>query len=590
MKNLGDEQDWVVLRDARSGKWLLFRRPCQVVCAHSAGEVLEKLQLLEDKVQDQNLHAAGFLAYEAAPAFDPAFRVRADDASSDATDNFPLLWFGLYEQVEILDQPQSKAAVVPSLNWTASISEERYHRDLGVIREHLRLGNSYQVNFTFRLHASFQADPWEFFQAVASVNPPPHAAYVGLKDWAICSFSPELFFFLDGQSIFSKPMKGTRARGMTLEEDRRFAEDLRMSAKDRAENVMIVDMVRNDLGRIAEPGSVRLTDLFAVEKHATVWQMTSCVAAQTGRPLLEILSALFPPASITGAPKAAATGIIADLETRPRRIYTGCIGYLGPGRKAEFNVAIRTVLVDKRKGIAEYGVGGGIVWDSNALGEYDECRTKARVLECRVPDFQLLETMLWSPGRGYCLLERHLARLCASAEYFDFPVDVETVREALRHLAAQFGGQERMVRLLVHRDGGIAMQDLPVPNQQSGLRVGVGLAPVCSADPYLYHKTTFRAVYEQALASRPGFDDVILYNERGEATESTRANVLAQLDGILYTPPVSCGLLAGTLRGQMLEQGEVLERILKVSDLMRAESIYLINSVRGKCKVEVVFE
>lgn len=574
------------MRDASSDSWLVFRDPVCIVQTHRAREVPEKLRQIEAAVHGQGVFAAGFLAYEAAPGFDPALRVRADQSPGHA---LPLLWFGLYAGVEVMkqlgDPPDGHAGSI-SAEWTASISEHEYRACLDTIREHLRRGDTYQVNYSFRLHADLQADPWHFFQCTCNDQPPPHAAFVGLRDWALCSFSPELFFTLDDRSLLCKPMKGTRPRGRTVAEDRCMADELRQSVKDRAENVMITDMVRNDLGRLALPGTVKPFDLFTVEKHATVWQMTSSITAQTDSSLPGIFKALFPPASITGAPKAATMGIIADLEASPRRIYTGCIGYIGPGRKAAFNVAIRTVLVDRRRGYAEYGVGGGIVWDSNAKGEFEECRTKARVLSRRVPRFDLLETVLWEADQGYVLLERHLARLGDSAEYFDYPLDMEAVRTALgslaANLAAMLPGRSRMVRLLLDRRGNVRLEEhLPPPSTGSVPDVVLAAEAVDSSDPFLFHKTTHRLVYEKALAGRPGVDDVLLYNERGEITESTRANVAVRLNGELHTPPVSCGLLAGTMRAHLLEQGAIMERVLTPADVRRAEEILLINSVRG---------
>lgn len=585
---IGDAHGLVVLRDAPAEAWLVFSRPRLVVCTAAVGEVAAKLRLVESLVHEQGLHAAGFLAYEASPGFDRAFRVRAAEKVSGG---FPLMWFGLYDRARVLDRLPRPALAAESLKWRASVSKQAYLRCLREIREHLRLGDAYQVNYTFRLHARFRTDPWEYFLSVCGFKPAPHAAYIGLEDWAACCFSPELFFSVDGKVVLSRPMKGTRPRGMTLAEDRLLAEHLGRSAKDRAENVMIVDMVRNDLGRVARPGSVEPVELFSVEKHATVWQMTSTVAAHTDRPLPEIFHALFPPASVTGAPKAAATGIIADLETSPRRIYTGSIGHFGPGRRAAFNVAIRTVLVDKRRGLAEYGVGGGIVWESDEQGEYEECRTKARVLVHRVPEFELLETMLWSPGRGILLLSRHLAKLAASAEYFDFCLDLQAVRDALACLERALGHEPRVIRLLLSEDGRARIEDLPAPAAAGrALRAGLAAAAVDSGDPFLYHKTTHRLVYEQALAAKPGWDDVILYNERGEVTESTRANVLARLDKTLYTPPVACGLLNGTMRAELLQRKAIVERILRPEDLRAAEAVFLVNSVRGIQPVECAWD
>ncbi|SDB03058.1 para-aminobenzoate synthetase / 4-amino-4-deoxychorismate lyase [Desulfonatronum thiosulfatophilum] len=586
IQRIGDETNVAVLWDNRSGTWRVFRKPVHVVSASKDSEVGSCLARIEGRVGRHGLHAAGFLSYEASAAFDPAFRVRPDG------DGFPLLWFGLYARVETVSSWPCRS--MPSLpDWKPSITEQQYHGSLGAIREHLRVGNTYQVNFTFRLLTNFPHHPWDFFLSVCQARPAAYAAYVCLEDWAICCFSPEQFFVLDGEKIVSSPMKGTRGRGLTSRQDQDLAEELRSSAKDRAENVMITDMVRNDLGRIAVPGSVVVKDLFAVEKHATVWQMVSRVHAQTHEPLSRIFSALFPPASITGAPKAASMEIITELEDSPRRIYTGCIGHIShspeAGLQAAFNVAIRTVLVDRRRKQAEYGVGGGIVWDSDEEGEYAECRIKAEVLHQRMPEFELLETMLWMPDQGYVLLERHLSRLEASAEYFEFSLDLSAVREALHGLAEKFVREPRMVRLLVDRSGRLKLEDLPPPPMPGKTpRLTLAKIPVNSKDLFLYHKTTHRAVYEQALGASPEVDDVLLFNEHGQVTESTRANVLAKLEGVLYTPPISCGLLAGTLRGHLLDQGQIVERILMPADLGRAEQLYLINSVRGMYRIDLM--
>jgi para-aminobenzoate synthetase / 4-amino-4-deoxychorismate lyase len=591
-----DDQGCVLIWDAASKFWLAFDGPCEMVRAESVEQIGPCLGRIEGLAK-QGLYAAGFVSYEAAPAFDSALRVLPRTEGGP-----PLLWFGIYEQVERIaprDFLMVRDPVSVPLDWSPSIPESRYREALGRIREHLRVGDCYQVNFTFRLRTAFPADPWNFFLSVCRDRPPVHAAYVGLPDWAVCSFSPERFFVLDGDEIISEPMKGTRPRGRTLEQDQALAEELRQSAKDRAENVMITDMVRNDLGRIAETGSVVADDLCRVEKHATVWQMVSTVRARTRRSLMDIFAALFPPASITGAPKAASMGIIADLESDPRGLYTGCVGYVGPkstrsasggkpGIRAAFNVAIRTVLVDRCRNRAEYGVGGGIVWDSDARGEYAECRTKAEVLHRRMPEFRLLETMLWTTEHGYVLLERHLTRLAASAEYFDFSLDVQLIRDRLDGLSAGFSQKSQMVRLLLDKDGAVALEHLPPPSPSSvPLCVTLATTAVDSRDIFLYHKTTHRHAYDQALAATPGFDDALLLNEFGELTESTRANLAISQGGVLWTPPIQCGLLGGTMRAEMVERGELKERILRPKDLCGAERVMLLNSVRGTYDVVV---
>jgi para-aminobenzoate synthetase/4-amino-4-deoxychorismate lyase len=405
----------------------------------------------------------------------------------------------------------------------------------------------------------------------------------------ICSASPELFFRLDGTRIECRPMKGTAARGRTQAEDLAQARALHASEKERAENVMIVDMVRHDLGRVAQVGTVNVTRLFEVEKYPTIWQMTSTIEAKTEAGLGEIFRALFPAASVTGAPKVRTMEIIAGLEPLPRRLYTGTIGFFAPGRRAQFNVAIRTVLANRRTGCVEYGVGSGITWDSDPEAEWQECRSKARILAPRVPPFSLLETMRWTLEEGYYLLETHLERLQDSALYFGFRLDLAALRLELERLAARLGRKRRRIRLLVTKEGRITLEAKALPKAVvKPQRIALARAPVDSSDPFLYHKTTNRAVYEAARAACPGFDDVLLFNEQGEITESTIANVAVDIAGKLYTPPVFFGLLPGTLRAHLLQQGDLLERPITLEELLRSPRILLLNSLRGMYPVEVV--
>jgi para-aminobenzoate synthetase/4-amino-4-deoxychorismate lyase len=403
----------VILHDAARGQWLSFREPARVLEARQVEAVLPALREAEALVNERGLYAAGFISYEAAPAFDPSFRARP------AGDDFPLLWFGLYSRPEVVAPPPPGPMLEGE--WKPSVTRAEYAAAIDCIQAHIARGDTYQVNYTFRLRRAFDGDAWALFGALAQAQQAAYAAYVDLGRYAICSVSPELFFARDGRQVTARPMKGTAPRGRWSAEDRSKAAWLRGSEKNRAENVMIVDMLRNDLGRVAEVGSVRVPRLFEVERYPTVWQMTSTVTAETGVSTADLLAALFPCASITGAPKTRTTQIIAELEGEPRRIYTGLLGYFGPEQRAQFNVAIRTVLVDRAKGQAEYGVGGGIVWDSIAADEYEECRHKARVLSDPRPHFALFETLLWSPeAGGYWLLDYHLRRLERSAEYFGF--------------------------------------------------------------------------------------------------------------------------------------------------------------------------
>jgi para-aminobenzoate synthetase/4-amino-4-deoxychorismate lyase len=581
----------VVLQTQIPAGWLRFTNPIEIVAASTLEEVLPALRRVEELVTTRSVHAAGFIAYEAAPAFDPNLRVRA--AAS-----LPLLWFGLYDEAEPpVNLPQPDRSPDPIGPWTPTqwtptqwtptqwmptVTWPEYERAINTIRDHIADGRTYQVNYTYRLRAPFSGDSWSFFVTLARKQPVGYAAYLDIGSHIICSASPELFFRLNGNTVLSKPMKGTAPRGKTLPDDRAQMAWLQQSEKNRAENVMIVDMIRNDLGRIAEIGTVQVPQLFEIERYPTVLQMTSTVTAQTNASFTQIMSALFPCASITGAPKVSTMKFIAELETTPRGVYTGAIGYLTPERVAQFNVAIRTVTIDRATGQAEYGVGGGIVWDSDAADEYRECEIKTRVLTSSPIEFELLEALLWSPDDGYFLFERHMARLTDSAEYFGFPFDRMALIDRLEEMRRSLPAVDHKVRVTLNRSGVLSfaattLSDIPRPPVQ---RVALARKPIDSTDIFLYHKTSRRAVYDRACAEQPDCDDVILWNERGEITESCRANVVIDLAGELITPSVESGLLGGAFRGELLERGQIAERVIPIEMLHAARRLWLINSVR----------
>ena len=599
-------QPRVIMRDTATGRWLRFLRPREFVTARTLAEVTPGLHRVEQAVVQDGLYAAGFVSYGAAPAFDSSLVVNDDG-------HFPLLWFGLYEGVEEVELPAARAlkdgagaptssrlcvAENPAVplgsadalsrlevgapDWQASVGRGEFDKAMARIKALIRSGDTYQVNYTYRLRAQLAGKPWNLFLRLVAAQDPPYGAFLDTGEWVVCSASPELFFRLDGTRIECRPMKGTAARGRTQAEDLAQAQALQASEKERAENVMIVDMVRHDLGRVAQTGSVRVASLFDVERYPTIWQMTSTVEAQTEAGLGEIFQALFPAASVTGAPKVRTMQIIAELERLARRLYTGAIGFFAPGRHAQFNVAIRTLLLNRKTGCAEYGVGSGITWDSNPEAEWQECRAKARILAPQSPAFSLLETMRWTPQAGYYLLEWHLERLQDSARYFGFRLDLAALRLELEQLSARLGRKPRRIRLLVTKEGRISVESKALPKPAAKpQRIVLARAPVDSSDPFLYHKTTNRRVYEAARTACPGFDDVLLFNEHGEITESTIANVAVDIAGKLCTPPVTCSLLPGTLRAHLIHQGELLERRITVAELQQSPRVFLLNSVRG---------
>lgn len=568
-------------------RWLHYHDPIAVILATELDEVNRKLQEIDAAVNQDGLHAAGFIAYEAAPAFDPALKVNSPSP-------LPLLWFGIYPPPEVVSVPAGGDPHSFRLGeWRPSISEAGYHRNLARIKDYIAAGETYQVNYTLRLRAPFTGSAWDFFLQLAHAQQGLYAAYLDTGPFAICSASPELFFQLQHDELVSMPMKGTAPRGLTAREDQVQIHWLAGSEKNRAENLMIVDMIRNDMGRVAQIGSVQVPQLFAVERYPTLLQMTSTVRSCTLASLPEIFAALFPCASITGAPKVRTMQIIADLEQEPRGIYTGCIGYLAPGRQARFNVAIRTVAIDRQQGQAEYGVGGGIVWDSTPGDEYQECQIKARVLTQPQPEFDLLESLLWEPDSGYFLLEAHLQRLAESGEYFGFTLDLAEIRQALVARVQVLPPVPHKVRLLVTRGGvphleAAPLDPTPEPAEPASLRVSLACEPVLASDPFLYHKTTHRQVYERARPQATPCDEILLWNERGELTEARTANLVVDRRGTLLTPPVASGLLAGTFRDSLLAQGSLREVVLKVDQLESTDRLYLINSVRRWRPAELV--
>jgi para-aminobenzoate synthetase/4-amino-4-deoxychorismate lyase len=536
----------------------------------------------------RGLWAAGFVAYEAAPGLDPelSVHVRAPD---DPFAELPLAWFALFERKDDLP-PLEPGRLDPSGSagspWRPSVDRATYDAAVERIRELIAAGHTYQVNHTIRLRAMIRGDERGFYRDLCLAQRGGYAAFLDLGRYRVLSASPELFFRIDGERVTTRPMKGTAPRGRWLAEDEEIAARLVASSKDRAENAMIVDLLRNDLGRICRTGSVEVERMLEAERFETVWQLTSTIEGDL-RPeitLLDTFRALFPSGSVTGAPKVRTTRIIADLEDSARGPYCGAIGYLAPAGsgepRASFNVAIRTVVLDAQTRTAEYGVGGGITHDSSASGEYEEIVAKARVLTDVRPAFELFESLAHVPAEGFRHLDEHLERLAGSAGYFGFRFEPEAAAAALKRAVAEVTGPS-VVRLTLARDGGLSTDVRDLPPADDAVRVALDDEPVDPSDVWLFHKTTRRAPYERRRERRPDVDDVLLVNDRGEVTESTIANLAVRLDGVWVTPPVDAGLLPGTYRNVLLRDGRMTERPVTVDELRGAGELALVSSVRG---------
>lgn len=452
------------------------------------------------------------------------------------------------------------------------IDAETHAMGVRRIQDYIADGHCYQVNYTFPLHFEWFGHPWALYAALRDVQPVRYGGCLVEPGGAVLSLSPELFVMRNGQTLTVRPMKGTASRDLP-------AESLRTSAKDRAENVMIVDLLRNDLGRLAVMGSVRVDSLFEIEAYPSIWQMVSQVSATAPEAdLTRTLKALFPCGSITGAPKIRAMQIAGEIEREPRGVYTGTLGWRDPTGDFRLNVAIRTLVLDSEHR-GRMGVGSGVVADSNAAAEWRECLVKARFLADLDPGLQLIETLRLEDGR-YPRLEGHLARLAASAAWLGFPCDPLAVRQAL---AVQATVGTYRVRLTLEKDGNIAVTCHPLGHETSGPRRALLAAePIDSADPLRRHKTTARARYDAALASiakRPEVFDVVFLNERGEVAEGARSTVFVEREGILLTPPLASGVLPGVLRAEMLAAGRARESVIYPADL---EAGFLMgNATRG---------
>ena len=523
--------------------------------AKNLGEVLAVLDFAEREAK-AGAYVGVMLSYEAAPAFDSVLAVHEPS-------DFPLVWAATFESPTDL---ASNDARLMANSWAPRVSRVEYDDAVTQIKELIAAGDTYQVNYSFPLTASFNSDAYAWYRTLCEAQGAQYSAYIDLGRYRVLSLSPELFFERRGERVVTKPMKGTVRRGRWTAEDEELAQWLRQSQKDRAENVMIVDLLRNDLGKVSVPGTVHVSSLFELERFETVWQMTSTVEStlRAGTSLADMMTALFPCGSITGAPKIRTMQIIRELERYPRGAYTGAIGLLKPGGDCVFNVAIRTVMIDTKAQQATFGVGGGVTIDSTADREYEECLVKSRFLYSEAREFQLFESLLLEDGE-YFLFAEHLERLRNSAEYFGFRFPEERIREELRSVAGS-----GKVRLTLWKEGRIETHVSPLqPARDQQVRLAT--TPVDSSDRFLFHKTTLRDF---------SANDIVYWNERGEVTESSIANIVAPIDGELYTPPVASGLLAGTFRNHLLAEGKIKERVITIEELENAKEFYLINSVR----------
>ncbi len=565
---------YIVLDDNRDGSGAtLYTNPTHIITAQNPAEVPAALVQLQSAI-DTGKHVAGYFAYELGALLEeklaPCFRETST----------PLLWFGVFDAPKAFtDWHTDKSFSLTHLTPAQNFADYKTAFDKAI--RYINEGDMYQVNLTFPYTCDFSGDAFALYAHLRAQQHVAHGALIVTDEFQVLSLSPELFFEIKDGVITGKPMKGTAPRGTSEKADKTLAAELASHPKPRAENLMIVDLMRNDFGRIAQPGQVAVPELFKVETFETLHQMTSTVTAklQKNISIEKLLCAIFPCGSITGAPKIRAMQIIHELEKTPRGVYTGAIGAFSKNH-AIFNVAIRTLVLQNGKGIL--GVGGGIVADSNAADEYDEALLKSRFLN-KSCYFDLFETMKWERGTGFYLLERHLQRLQTSAAHFGFTFDEAKIHAALAAQEKLFPASLMRYRLTLKRNGDLVHAASPLDDNNKDWRHVISNHVLASGNEFLYHKTTQRDLYETELARAQahGADDVLFFNTRGELCESARANVFVELDGRLLTPALNCGLLPGTLRAEWLALNKATESVITAPMLKAAKAIYLGNSLRG---------
>lgn len=582
----------------------LFDSPHELIMANRKSEIAGAFEAIEAAL-NRGDYVAGFMTYELGLALEPRLAARLKEP-------VPLMWFGAFSHCElvtnqdIVELLQSSAAAAENrtgntknknLNISPRLDLKGYKSRFAKVKKKISSGDIYQLNLTFKADIENISDPMALYARMRRSQPVAYGSLIMTGEQTILSASPELFVESRDGWLESRPMKGTLRRGPTPEHQLKERAELVGDEKSRAENLMIVDLMRNDLGRIAELGSVSVDQLFKVETYRSLHQMISIIRARRreGLTFEDEMRALFPPGSITGAPKIRAMELIDELEDEPRGVYTGAIGFITPDRDSLFNVAIRTVEMDN-SGKAVIGIGSGLVHDSKPKAEYDECLLKMQFLEKELPEFQILETIGYLPGIGLLLLDEHMARLENSARYFGYPfIKARAIRDL--DILANNAKTPLRIRLLLHQSGNttITSTEIAPPTEGEEWTIAFAKNHMESSNPFLYHKTTNRSFYDDArFAAQKAhqgqtINEVIFLNERNEVTEGSFTNIFLEgKKGVLITPPVSAGLLCGTLRQSLLEDGHAVEKTLTKKDLETARQIYVGNSVRGLIKANLV--
>jgi len=583
----------------------LFSSPVDEIKAFQYDEVASALDRVDNVVKAH--WVAGYIRYEAGYSFEKKFEpLRQKNSPRDK----PLLWFGVFEEPIQWNHKtgQITGSLMPDgegnrkvpanhpseeVQVRSSIQFEEFEQSIQHIKECIARGETYQVNVSFANAVHSCDTPVQLYRQIREMQQVPYSALLNTPYESILSFSPELFFRRNKNTITVQPMKGTASRAHDAVADKEKRRELQTDQKNNAENIMIVDLLRNDIGRFCQTGTVRVPHLFKIESHQTVHQMTSVIQGKLrqGTSYKSIFEHIFPCGSVTGAPKIKTMEIINQLEQAPRGVYCGAIGFISPKKRAVFNVPIRTLEKGKKDNLWNFRVGSGIVWDSTAIGEWDECDVKKSFLTRRYPSFELLESILWKQDRLWYLRE-HVRRMKNSAQYFNIPFSRDALQKMCLEITSRLNGADpQKVRVLLFRDGVFKWEAQPLAAMSTDTSTVPGVFLSKSAinenELFLFHKTTWRPWYKDAMHWIKGNScyDVLFFNRKREITEGARSNVFVRLQGTLYTPPIKAGILPGVLRSVLLKRKKCFERSLSVNDVRNAEEVYCGNSVRGLVRV-----
>lgn len=556
-------------------KPVIFSNPIEVIQTNELTNVATCLDKVDQAVK-KGFYVAGYMSYEAAYAFHHLQILTPNN-------KMPLIWFGVFHEPISHNIPESIGYEIH--HWKIAQTKAQYKEKFQQIIDAIYNQKTDQINYTVPFYADFTGNAYSYYKVLKNAQRANYNAFLDIDDFQILSASPELFFQLKNNIITVKPMKGTVHRGLTYEEDLANKRWLQSSTKNKQENNLITELMKQELKQIADETSIKVIDQYKVAKYPTVYQMTSTVIGERlpNQSVINIMKALFPCGSISGVPKTESIKMINQLESNPREVYCGAIGYITPDEEAIFNVPIRTVMIDEKKKQAMYGAGGAITIHSNVDEEYEEMVTKTKILHWEKQPFQLLETFGLYDG-NYIVFDEHLQRLIHSAAYFDFPLHIAHIKEKLLQIASIYQTGAWRVRLTVSETGNEQIEVIELQKTNNRI-VKLAKTPIVKNNPFLYHKTTNRSLYEQHTEDE--VFDVLLWNEQNEITEFTIGNVVVELHGELFTPPVESGLLPGTFRAKLLREEKVKQRKLMKTDLHKCSRIWLVNSVRQWVEVNI---